>query len=354
MASGSQSSLALPTLTLGERSRGPHVLITGGVHGDEFEPMVALRRLHALLESAELRGLLTLVPVVNESAFRRGQRTGDDGLDLARVCPGRADGLPTERVAFALSSLIRSADYYIDLHTGGTALSVWPLAGYTLHRDGAVLDKQRALARAFNLPVIWGTDPTLDGRSLSVARDANIPAIYAEYLGGGRCDAAGVRAYVDGCLNVLGLVKLIDHPPPPSRVVHVVEDDRPQSGHMQRCYPAPIDGFFEAAVELGQPIRAGAPLGEVTDPLGRERHPIISTQTGHVLVLRTFPAVRAGDSLAVVLEAGVRRQEAGARRQEPGASDQGSGIRDQGETGCGRLGWIGEPGGGGRVSDARR
>jgi predicted deacylase len=66
-----------------------------------------------------------------------------------------------------------------------------------------VLDAQRRMARAFGLPLIWGTDPTLPGRSLSVARDANVPAIYAEYLGGGRLEPAGVDAYVIGCKNVM-------------------------------------------------------------------------------------------------------------------------------------------------------
>ena len=98
---------------------------------------------------------------------------------------------------------IRSANYYIDLHSGGTRFRVLPLAGYTLHPDPKVLEAQRRMARAFGLPFIWGTDPKLDGRSLSVARDALVPAIYAEYHGGGGCDPAGVDAYVQGCLNVL-------------------------------------------------------------------------------------------------------------------------------------------------------
>ena len=50
-----------------------------------------------------------------------------------------------------------------------------PLAGYMLHRDAAVLDAQRRMARAFNLPVIWGTDWRLEGRSLSAARNAGVP-----------------------------------------------------------------------------------------------------------------------------------------------------------------------------------
>jgi predicted deacylase len=281
---------------------GPHLLITGGVHGDEFEPMVAIRRLKKRPELASLHGKLTLIPVVNEAAFARGNRVADDGLDLARTCPGRPAGSITERTAHALSELIRSADYYIDLHTGGLALTVWPLVGYMLHANASVLDKQRAMARAFNLPVIWGTDSRLEGRSLSVARDANVPAIYCEYLGGGGCSRASVEAYVQGCLNVMGRLAMLDAPQPASRVKIVIEDPRPQSGHMQVCYPAPSAGCFEAAVELGQAIEAGRPLGRVVDPLGHERHEVLATQTGRIIVLRTFSAVRKGDSLAVILE----------------------------------------------------
>ena len=36
--------MPLQTLTFGDASAGPHLLITGGVHGDEFEPMAAIRR----------------------------------------------------------------------------------------------------------------------------------------------------------------------------------------------------------------------------------------------------------------------------------------------------------------------
>ncbi len=48
---------------------GPHLLITGGVHGDEFEPMAAIRRLIGPLRAGRICGRVTLVPVVNEPAF---------------------------------------------------------------------------------------------------------------------------------------------------------------------------------------------------------------------------------------------------------------------------------------------
>lgn len=294
--------LVLSALKIKGTTPGPRLLITGGVHGDEFEPMAAIRRLASEIVPADLSGHLTLIPVVNEAAFARGHRVADDGLDLARTCPGRPDGSITERTAFALSSHIRRADYYIDLHTGGTQLAVWPLAGYMLHPNREVLDRQRQMARDFNLPVVWGTDPRLDGRSLSIARDAEVPAIYCEYLGAAGCDSEGVDCYVNGCRNVmigLGMLKGI---PPSSCVRYIVEDHRENAGHMQVCNPSPISGFFDPAVKLGDMLQVNDLIGTVCDPLGRVKSELRSAQSGVVIVLRSFRSVRAGDSLAVVME----------------------------------------------------
>jgi predicted deacylase len=282
---------------------GPHLLITGGVHGDEFEPIQAIRRLIDVFDnrSEGLSGRLTLVPCVNESAFLRGHRCGDDGLDLARTCPGDPDGSITEQTAWALSTLIRRADYYIDLHTGGTEFSLYPLAGYVLHTDENILEKQRSMAQAFNLPVIWGTAANLEGRSLSVARDANVPAIYCEYHGSANCSLDGVDAYVEGCMNVLANFGMIERRVTESKVQHVVEDVRPGSGHLQVCNPSPATGYFEPAVDLGQRVVLGQPLGVVYDLEHGTPHVVSAEHDGIVLMLRTFPRVRKNETVGVVL-----------------------------------------------------
>src|SRR5436190_23591021 len=93
--------LRLKTESIVGQQPGPSLLITGGVHGDEFEPMVAIRRLIDAPELSAVRWRLTLVPVINEAAFARGARVAEDGLDLARTCPGKPDGSITERTAHA-------------------------------------------------------------------------------------------------------------------------------------------------------------------------------------------------------------------------------------------------------------
>lgn len=291
---------------------GPRLLVLAGVHGDEYEPMEAVRRLATRLSSLSFRGSATLMPVANPTAFAGGSRCGADGLDMARSFPGRADGSPTQRAAHAVTERIRTADAMIDLHTGGRALRVLPMTGYTLHPKPGILDAQRRMARAFGLPTIWGTTPMLEGRSLSAARDLGVPGIYAEHGGGGGCDEAGVEAYVEGCLNVMReLGMLADRrAAEPARRQFILEDDRAGSGHMQAGHPAPIDGFFTAAVRLGGRVREGDIVGTITDPLGEAIHEIRADHAGLVLVLRTEPSVRAGDALAVVLECDARESSA--------------------------------------------
>jgi predicted deacylase len=162
--------------TIRGKGEGPRLLIVAGVHGDEWEPMVAVRRLAGTLQPDEVRGIVTLVPVLNVPAYRAGRRVGPDGLDLARTFPGRPDGSPTQQIAYEFTSLLDRADYLIDLHTGGLQLSVWPLAGYLIHPDAEILQQQRRMARAFGLDAVWGNDPTLEGRTLSAARDRSVPA----------------------------------------------------------------------------------------------------------------------------------------------------------------------------------
>lgn len=287
------------TTVRGEVDR-PRLLVVAGVHGDEFEPMVAVKRLGRLLRKLHLRGSVTLIPVLNHSAWERKQRTGADGLDLARTFPGRADGTITEQVAFAANEHIRRADFLIDLHTGGKRLRLWPLAGYLLHPNAQVLERQREMARAFNLPVVWGTDPSLDGRTLSAARDVNVPAIYVEYLGAAPFCRTAVHALTDGCLQVMAKLGMIDSPLAESKVRFWAEDGRPGAGHLQVCQPAPHAGIFEAAVELGEPVEQGQVIGKLEDSVSDRITAIFAEQSGRVVCLAAPLAVEPGHGLAVI------------------------------------------------------
>lgn len=282
---------------------GPHVLITAGVHGDEYEPIVAAQQLVKEIPSLLRRGTLTIVPIVNESAHQRNSRCGEDDLDLARTCPGTSDGMLTEQVAFEVSELIKHSDYYVDLHTGGKIFDIYPLAGYMLHDSQGVLETQRKMAEAFGLPVIWGTDSRAEGRTLSVARDANVPAIYVEYGGPDPISSKIVTAYADGCMRILSLLSMLDPQEKPggNKFLYWVDDYRLNNGHLQAKTPSPVDGVFLPSVEPGNVVRAGDLWGIVQDALTTSQMEIKVEADGLVLFTRVKGAVKKHDSLGGLL-----------------------------------------------------
>jgi predicted deacylase len=281
---------------------GPYVLITAGVHGDEFEPMLAAHALGKEVGKMLTAGSVNILPVVNTTAFASGSRYGDDGLDLARVCPGNAFGTATEKDAAYISGLISKADYYIDMHTGGTLFEIFPLAGYMLHPSYEVLEKQRNMATAFELPLIWGTEYSPSGRSLSVARDANVPAIYVEYGGGGTLNKEVVTAYTQGCLLVMESLGMISKMEARDFIpTYWVEDDTNNSGYLQGKLPATADGIFVTGKKTGDMVAKYELLGSIINPLTGFETLLHSEEAGFLFFLRCSSHVREGDSLGGIL-----------------------------------------------------
>ena len=281
---------------------GPHLLITAGVHGDEYEPILAATELVSKMEYLLLSGSVTIVPVVNESAFSLGTRCGSDGLDLARTCPGKANGTVTERVAANISELIKGCDYYIDLHTGGTIYNIFPLAGYMLHDEENILKQQQEMAKAFRLPLVWGTDRYAEGRTLSVARDARVPAIYVEYGGGISASKEIADAYYNGCLRVMEYLAMVaGFNVAVTQGLYWVEDYRRNNGHLQSKMPSATDGIFIPAVNPGDIIEKDQLWGEIFQPLESSNTKVMATLDGRVLFTRVASRVKAGDSLGGIL-----------------------------------------------------
>jgi len=283
------------------KKEGPRLLILAGVHGDEYEPIAAATKLLEIVPQVLSAGVVTIVPIVNLPAFRRASRTAGDGLDLARTCPGNKNGSVSEVIASEVSELISDSDYLIDMHTGGGAYEIDPLCGYVLHDDAEVLEKQREMARAFNLKTIWGTSNKLNGRTLSVARDHNVPAVYTEFGGGGGCKKAIVGAYVQGCLNVMTLFGMCKDKRINGRNEYEVEDYREESGHLQVMLPASMDGFFQPEVQLGDFVKKQERIGTIADPFGKATVPVYADQDGMIFLLRAIPSVKKGDTVGGVL-----------------------------------------------------
>ena len=100
-------------------SSGPRLMVLGAVHGNETCGAAAIREVAADFARGArriTRGVLTLVPVANPVAFRRGTREGDRNLNRdfrPSVCPENAE----DRIANHLASLLADHDALVDLHS---------------------------------------------------------------------------------------------------------------------------------------------------------------------------------------------------------------------------------------------
>jgi len=292
---------AMPVMVVRGRRDGPTLVTLAGVHGDEYEPMAAVQRTFADLDPASLTGTWVAVGCCNVDAYLSANReAGVDGKNLARVFPGRADGTLTERVAHCLThDFIRRASFLCDLHSAGRAYRMVPLAGYNVG-DEALAGVQRDAAAAFGLPLVWGTPPN-EGRTLSVAYEHKIPAIYCETTGAGGCRDEDVEAYVRGVRRLMIHLHMLAGQVEPSPDTRIVEDATPESGHLQVQNVTPVDGVFRAAVDLNDELRKGDLLGRVFDLFGQVRFECRTDKPGTVILIRHLARVEAGDALAVVV-----------------------------------------------------
>jgi N2-acetyl-L-2,4-diaminobutanoate deacetylase len=262
---------------------GPVALVTAGIHGDEYEGPAAVAQLAAELSPEGVSGTLWLIPVANPLAFEAGTRTSPlDGANLARVFPGKANGTPTERLAYFLfSNFAQEAQYLIDLHSGGAEYEFLPVSGFYGEPLPANLSFQAACALGFS--ALWQLPDTAGVLSREATRAGKI-AVGAEYLGGGRLSPEGVRGYTEGvksCLACWGIWKA-----PLSRTIG-----------QSRVYGndwllSPATGLFHALCKLGDEVHCGEQLAAVKDRRGRALARIAAEHSGVVLGLRSKAYIR--------------------------------------------------------------
>ena len=75
------------------------------VHGNEYEGQVALRRIVADVQPAQLYGRLIIVPTISLEASAGWSREWPDGTNFNRVMPGNPRGIPAEQLAHFLNRL---------------------------------------------------------------------------------------------------------------------------------------------------------------------------------------------------------------------------------------------------------
>ncbi|WP_342361813.1 succinylglutamate desuccinylase/aspartoacylase family protein [Terrarubrum flagellatum] len=289
-----------------KNGKGPTVLLTGGVHGNEYEGPIAVSRLAMSLKPEEVNGRVIMMPAVNVPAVLANTRlTPVDQRDINRCFPGDPRGSFSQMLAHFLDSVVLPhVDVSVDLHTAGHSADSALSTNMHYIDDAAIREKTMATAAAFGAPfnaVFWGVD---EGATFtSAVEKRGIVSIGTELGGWGRVNIEGVRIADRGVRNVLKHWGVIEGRPDTAQ-----RDGSPSTRHMMVSDPAaysflPRTGLFEPRNLVGDTVKAGDLAGLLHFVEDIDAPPIeIRYRASGVLWMGAGPGrAQRGDCVAVVM-----------------------------------------------------
>jgi len=267
-------------------SQGPALCLTAGIHGDEINGVEIARRVFASLDPAGMRGSVIILPMINLSGIRGGERYMADRRDLNRLFPGRLDGSLSSIVAASVYKVVTGhCRALIDLHTGSFARVNVPQIRVTVKRPSAI-----DMARNFGSGVVvLGDGPR--GSLRREASDAGVDAIIYEAAGPHRFDPEAAKVGAEGVRSVMAWMGILENSA--KRI--------PANSVYRRTYwervPRRGGGFFFPDVDIGARVKSGDRLGTIHAPGFDIETPVFARRAGTVIGMAVPQIVLSGYAL---------------------------------------------------------
>lgn len=284
---------------------GPTVLMSGGVHGDEYEGPITLGRLIREIDPARVSGRLIFLPAANLPAVWEGSRISpEDGWNMNRTFPGDPNGSLTFQLSHLLDSfLFPMADAYMDLHSGGSSLDLIPAAMMQVNEDAVLARKIHDAIVAFDAPLSVRFDTYGEGRTSSAcALSHGLTLIGTEMGSAGMVTREGLQICERGVYNVLDHLGVLERPPhirpPGEKRTRITEVPGP-GGFTY----APAHGVWESFHEKGAWVEAGQEAGCIhfLDEPSREPVTVAFKESGMLFCRRAPGKTRRGNCVAIVV-----------------------------------------------------
>ena len=278
----SNTLIDLPVHIYRAKRKGPKLLISAGMHGDELNGSEIIRRLIIENRIKPTKGTVVAIPIINIYGFLINSRYLPDGKDLNRSFPGIKNGSLAARIAYTLMNhILPIVDCGVDFHTGGANKN------YPQIRCVVEDEKNMELAKAFNPPLIINS--TLRDGSFRKAAFKKGKRIIV-YEGGESLnfDEFAIRE------GIKGTIRLMNHLGMTRKSVRKSKNMLISSSSWSR---APKSGLFRSYVSYGDNISTHQKIGSVSDPFGNEEIKIKSKTDGIIIGLRSNPIVNRGDAL---------------------------------------------------------
>lgn len=281
------SAVDVPVIIERSKKKGPVVLITAAVHGDELNGVEIVRQFVARKMNKPLIGTIICIPVMNVFGFLNMQREFPDGRDLNRIFPGTKKGPLASRFAYQLTDeILPIVDYIIDYHTGGAKRF-----NAAQIRISKKYPKLLELAEAFNAPFIVYSSTIKNSYRLTCEK-LGIPILLFE---GGMSvdkDASITKHGLDGLRRVLKHLGMLKAEFTPIKAL------KPSVFiHDTKWIRAKYSGLLHVKIDIGQWVKKGEEMAHITDPYGGFKHVLKARESGYVINVNLSPMVYQGDAI---------------------------------------------------------
>lgn len=281
------SAIEVPIIIERATVKGPVVLITSGIHGDEINGVEIVRQLIAKKINKPKIGTVICIPVVNIFGFLDMKRAFPDGRDLNRVFPGNPRGSLASRFAYQfVKKILPVADFCMDFHTGGAS---------RFNVAQVRIDPMDVLSAEY--ASIFHAPFTLHSKTISKSYRATCSRLGKPILlfEGGKSkvsDKEIARIGVHGAMRVLRHLGLLDS------TLTVLEPKSPSIlVEKTRWQRASHSGLLHTRVACGEHIKKGQHIATITDPYGKLRHVVKAKDNGYVINLNEASLVYQGDAI---------------------------------------------------------
>jgi predicted deacylase len=295
---GSDAGTNIPVVVVHGARPGRILALVAGAHGTEYASIIALEKMIALLDPAQISGTVVIVPLVNLASFEQkvAHVNPVDGKSMNRYYPGNPNGTQTERAAYAITrEVVEPCDHLIDLHGGDLDESLRPYSYWTVTGDQKQDQVSREMALAFGLDTIIISadrpkDPAASRYLENTATTRGKPSLTAEAGHAGTVETDDVNALVNGVLNVMRYLQMV--PGVPAAIEHPVWIERIAGITSDQT------GMFYPLVKRGTYVEKGMLVGYVTDYVGKTILEARAPEAGVVLYLRAVPSMTKGETIA--------------------------------------------------------
>lgn len=273
----------IPIHVIHGKYKGPTIIISAAIHGDEVNGIAIIQRLLKLNFSKSLKGTIIAIPAVNVYGLLSHTRNLADNRDLKSNFPGTESGTFASRLAYLLNKEIFSlATHFIDIFSGNVYQN--SLAQIITNTD---CPRCLELAKVFQTRVIVHSNV-----ANIMHKDETKPTLIYKCGEAWRVDDNYVKMGMNGIIKVMTYLDMIKTKGKASKSFI------PKILKNALWIRSPGSGLSKILKRVGSYVHKNDYIANISDPFGsKQMHKIYAATSGIITSINNFPLLNEGDYL---------------------------------------------------------